>query len=126
YGRDSIGGALNVITKRPTEEFEGQVNLNYGNYQTIGVAGTVAGPITDWMRYRVGYSKQAQNEGYLDNYAGGDTEGGGRDDSYMEGQLEFDLGDRLDLWVRVGSLNWDVRRGAPGARTGVDSDRKSV
>jgi len=121
YGRDSIGGALNVITKRPTEEFEGQVNLNYGNYQTIGVAGTVAGPITDWMRYRVGYSKQAQNEGYLDNYAGGDTEGGGRDDSYAEGQLEFDIGDRLDLWIRAGTLNWDVRRGAPGARTGVDS-----
>jgi iron complex outermembrane receptor protein len=120
YGRDSIGGALNVITKRPTEEFEGQVNLNYGDYGTIGVAGTVAGPITDWMRYRAGYSRQATNEGYLTNYAGLETEGGRKNDTYYEGQLEFDIGDRLDLWIRAGSLNWDVREGAPGGRTGVE------
>ncbi|MFT3722363.1 MAG: TonB-dependent receptor [Hyphomonadaceae bacterium] len=120
YGRDSIGGALNVITKRPTEEFEGQVNMQYGNYDTLGVAGTFAGPITDWMRYRVGYSRQAQNEGFLTNYSGLETEGGRKDDSYVEGQLEFDIGDDLDLWIRGGSLSWDVRKGPPGARVGGD------
>lgn len=120
YGRDSIGGALNVITKRPTEEFEGQVNFQYGNYDTAAVQGTFAGPITDWMRYRVGFSRSAQNEGFLTNYSGLQTEGGRRNDTYIEGQLEFDIGDNLDLWVRAGSLNWDVRYGAPGARTGVD------
>ncbi len=120
YGRDSIGGALNVITKRPTEEFEGQVNMQYGNYDTLGVATTLAGPITDWMRYRVGYSRQAQNEGFLTNYSGLTTEGGRKDDTYIEGQLEFDIGDDIDLWIRAGSLNWDVRYGAPGARTGAD------
>ena len=120
YGRDSIGGALNVITKRPTEEFEGQVNMQYGNYDSMGVAGTFAGPITDWMRYRVGYSRQAQNEGNLTNYSGLTTEGNRKDDTYIEGQLEFDIGDNLDLWIRAGSLNWDVRYGAPGARTSAD------
>ncbi|MEZ6028449.1 MAG: TonB-dependent receptor [Hyphomonadaceae bacterium] len=121
YGRDSIGGALNVITKRPTEEFEGQVNFQYGNFDTAAVQGTFAGPITDWMRYRVGYSRSVQNEGYFTNYATGDTEGGRRDDTYIEGQLEFDVGEDLDLWIRAGRLGWDVRYGAPGARTGVDS-----
>ena len=120
YGRDSIGGALNVITKRPTEEFEGQFNMNAGNYQQLGVAATVAGPITDWARYRFGYSRQAQNEGNLTNYATGDTEGNRKDDTYYEGQLEFDVGENLDLWIRAASLNWDDRIGAPGARTGVD------
>jgi iron complex outermembrane receptor protein len=121
YGRDSIGGALNVITKRPTEDFEGQVNFQYGDYDTAAVQGTVAGPITDWMRYRVGYSRSVQNEGFLTNYATGDTEGGRRDDTYYEGQLEFDIGEDLDVWVRAGSLGWDKRYGAPGARTGVDA-----
>ena len=31
YGRDSIGGALNLISKRPTEEFEGQFNMGFGD-----------------------------------------------------------------------------------------------
>lgn len=121
YGRDSIGGALNVITKRPTEEFEGQANFSAGNFGQIGAAVTVAGPITDWARYRVGYSRQAQNEGNLTNYANGDTEGYRKDDTYYEGQLEFDVGENLDLWIRAGSLNWNNRIGAPGARTGVDA-----
>ena len=120
YGRDSIGGALNIITKRPTEEFEGQFNLQYGDYGQAAVQGTVAGPITDWMRYRVGYSRSVQDEGFLTNYSGLTTEGSRRDDTYVEGQLEFDLGEDFDLWIRAGRLGWDVRYGAPGARTGVD------
>ena len=47
YGRNSIGGALNVISKRPTDEFEGQFNIGAGNFENMKVEGTVAGPITD-------------------------------------------------------------------------------
>jgi iron complex outermembrane recepter protein len=120
YGRDSIGGALNVITKRPTEEFEGQVNMGFGNFDNMKVEATMAGPITDWLRYRVSGTRSAQDEGFLTNYSGLETEGGRRDDSYLEGQLAGNIGDRFDWWVRAGSLSWDVRKGAPGARTGVD------
>jgi iron complex outermembrane receptor protein len=51
YGRDSIGGALNLISKRPTEEFEGQFNIGAGNFDSMKVEGTVSGPITDSLRY---------------------------------------------------------------------------
>jgi iron complex outermembrane recepter protein len=120
YGRDSIGGALNVITKRPTEEFEGQVNMGAGNFDSMKVEATMAGPITDFLRYRVSGIRSAQDEGFLTNYSGLETEGGRRDDSYLEAQLEGNIGDRFDWWVRAGSLSWDVRKGAPGARTSVD------
>ncbi len=121
YGRDSIGGALNVITKRPTEDFEGQFNMGFGNFDNLKVETTIAGPITDWLRYRVGYSRTSQDEGYLKNYSGLTTEGGRRDDSYSEIQFEGDIGDNFDWWVRGGTLSWDQRLGAPGARTGGDS-----
>ena len=121
YGRDSIGGALNVISKRPTDEFEGQFNIGGGDYGAMKVETTIAGPITDWLRYRVGGNRTAQQEGFLTNYSGLQTEGGRRDDYYVEGQLEGNIGDRFDWWVRAGSLAWNVRYGAPGARTGVGS-----
>jgi iron complex outermembrane receptor protein len=120
YGRDSIGGALNVITKRPTEEFEGQFNIGGGSHDSRKVEMTVAGPITDWLRYRVGATRSFQGEGYLTNASGLESEGGRRDDSYIELQLEGDIGDRFDWWARYGSLQWS-REGAPGGRTNAGS-----
>jgi iron complex outermembrane receptor protein len=122
YGRDSIGGALNVISKRPTDDFEGQFNIGAGNYDSLKVEGTAAGPITDWLRYRVGANRVSQDEGYFHNTSGLETEGGRNDGYYLEGQLEGDIGDRFDWWVRAATLQWH-RLGAPGARTGVGSQQ---
>src|SRR6185295_8403105 len=120
YGRDSIGGALNVITKRPTDSFEGQFDMGFDEFDSLKVEATVAGPITDWLRYRVGGNRSAQNKGYFTNYSGLEQEGGRKDDYYLEGQLEGDIGESFEWWTRAATLNWDVRKGAPGARTGVD------
>ncbi len=120
YGRDSIGGALNVITKRPTDEFEGQMNMGAGNFDSRKVEVTMAGPITDWLRYRIGGSRNFQGEGYLTNVAGLESEAGRRDDTYVEAQLEGDIGERFDWWARYGRLSWH-RVGAPGGRTGAGS-----
>ncbi len=118
YGRDSIGGALNVISKRPENTFGGQVNLGYANFDTTKVEGTVTGPITDWLRYRVGGSRTVQDKGFLTNAAGLESEGGRNDSYYLEGQLEGDITENFEWWLRYGSLSW-TRKGAPGARTGV-------
>src|SRR5690606_29685481 len=90
------------------------------NCDQMKVEGRVTGPITDTLRYSVAGSRTAQNEGFFHNAAGGETEGGRNDGYFIEGQLEGEIGDRFDWWLRAASLQWH-REGAPGARTGVDS-----
>ena len=52
FGRNTIGGAINITTKRPTNEFHGQVSASYGRESPIGgnvygVSGLVSGPLVD-------------------------------------------------------------------------------
>jgi len=47
YGRNSIGGALNVISKRPTDTWTGEVRAVAGNYDTQIFDSTLSKPLTD-------------------------------------------------------------------------------
>ena len=47
YGRNSTGGSLNLVTKKPTEEFEGRFGLLYGDYDRAQITGLVSGPIAE-------------------------------------------------------------------------------
>jgi iron complex outermembrane recepter protein len=115
YGRDSIGGALNVISKRPEDEFGGQFNIGAGSYDTMHTEFAVTGPISDSVRYRVVGARDFQGEGYLKNKAGLDSEGLRTDGYNYEVQLEGEFGD-LDWFARAGHIYW-AKNGAPGART---------
>lgn len=46
-GRNATGGAINIHSKRPTEELEGSVKATIGNYDQLGVEGVVSGPIRE-------------------------------------------------------------------------------
>jgi iron complex outermembrane receptor protein len=46
YGRNAIGGALNIVTQRPTNDFRGWVEAGYGSGDTTSIAGAVSGPIS--------------------------------------------------------------------------------
>ncbi|CAN5637676.1 TonB-dependent receptor [soil metagenome] len=117
YGRNSIGGAINTISKRPTNDFSGEIRGSYGNYGRRVLEGTVSGPITDGLRYRLGASMIKQDEGWFHNIAGGPDEGDIRDEKYFELQVEGDLGENADFWVKAAMGKYD-NRSAPGGRTG--------
>lgn len=110
YGRNSIGGAINVISKRPSEEFEGDIRTTFGSYELGIVEAAFAGPVTDWLRYRVAGFKGEQGEGYFEDIDGNSSEGGKYDDFYVEAQLEFNAGDVLDGWVKFSRAQWDQAR----------------
>ena len=50
FGRNSVGGALNFITKQPSNTFQFQDTLNFGNYNLIDEAAHISGPVTDKMQ----------------------------------------------------------------------------
>lgn len=72
YGRNAVGGAINVITKRPSNVFEGFVNASYANGDSINAAAGLSGPIVaDKVLFRVSASYKSRN-GLVDNDFRGD------------------------------------------------------
>jgi iron complex outermembrane receptor protein len=106
YGRNSVGGAINVISKRPTDKFEGEVRLQGGNYSFYHADGLVRGPITDNLRYLVGAYSEKRDEGFIKNR--GPAEDGATSDRWMvEGQIEMDLGENAVARLRYSKFEWD-------------------
>lgn len=120
YGRNSVGGAVNLISKRPSDEFEGEVRTIISNYDRQEIEGFVSGPITDNLRYKIAGNKTWQDEGYWENVSTrgtGTDEGMVEDRSYYELQLEGELfNDAVDWWIKYGHERWDNSGGGTTGR----------
>lgn len=101
YGRNSIGGAINAISKRPGDAFGAEFRVEAGSYGTLNLEGSVSGPVNDWLRARVAGGLYTQEEGYFENVAGGPSEGGAGDRHYAEFQVEADIGTEGRAWLKV-------------------------
>jgi iron complex outermembrane receptor protein len=64
YGKNTAGGAINIISKRPTDEFEGYVELDYSRWETTDVTAAISGPLTDSINARLATTATIQGEGY--------------------------------------------------------------
>ena len=45
YGRNSVGGTINIVTRQPTNALETSVRLTAGNYDKLRAEGAVRGPL---------------------------------------------------------------------------------
>lgn len=67
YGRGATAGAINLITRRPTDELSGYANVSYGNYNAVSLEGGVGGPlVADKIMVRVS-GKYDRRDGYGTN-----------------------------------------------------------
>lgn len=61
FGRATFSGAVNYITRKPTNQFEGEMNARYGTSDEIQLAAWVSGPI---VRDRLLFLLSASHEQY--------------------------------------------------------------
>jgi iron complex outermembrane recepter protein len=74
YGRNSSGGAINLITNSPTfDGVNGTLNVESGNYNLFRVDGAVNVPITDTLAMRFAFNKVSR-DGYLSDGTNDDHE----------------------------------------------------
>jgi len=69
YGRNSTGGAINVITNDPTGTFGGTVNVQLGNYDLRHVDAAINLPVSNTFDVRVAALRE-KHDGYYSNGAG--------------------------------------------------------
>lgn len=97
YGRNATGGAVNILTKKPGDKFEGYVLGDVGNYKTINVEGAATVPFSEDASLRASFVTR-NNEGFRDN----GPAGRGDDTEVMGGRLQLLLKPTSRMKVLLG------------------------
>ncbi len=120
YGRNAIGGLINTISKKPnTNELGGEVRAIVGNYGYTKFEGTVTGPITDKLSFRLSGFFTNQNDGYYHNIVPGmPSEGGVVHDPYVDLQLQYKT-EKDELWLDSYVAAFNNDRGGPGSTLNI-------
>ncbi|WP_219846110.1 TonB-dependent receptor [Emcibacter nanhaiensis] len=94
FGRNTIGGAISITTKKPHDEFEGKLSATYGTDDRIDLKGSLNVPLSDnfFSSYSVAYLSQ---DGYVMRDDGIDL----GDDDTLSGRASFLLEASDDLEI---------------------------
>jgi iron complex outermembrane receptor protein len=71
FGKNTTGGALVFTSNRPTEEFEGSVEMRVGNYDRFDTSLVLNVPFSDSFMSRLSVTT-TERDGYIDNHFDGD------------------------------------------------------
>jgi len=66
FGKNTIAGAINIITNDPDEEFYGSVEAQYGNYDHVRLRGTLSGEVSDNVYGSLTLNRH-RRDGYVEN-----------------------------------------------------------
>ena len=117
YGRNAIGGTINIISPRPTDHPYAEVRAIAENYGFTNYQFAASGPLTEGLKVRLSGYKVDQTQGYYHNVnANMPTEGAKRNEWEYTFQASANLGENVETWIKYESLKWD-NRGGPGARS---------
>jgi len=95
YGRNTFGGAINYVTRKPSGEFEGEVEGIYGSDGKQSIRATIGGPLGEGqLSYRVAALSDQFDGFYKNELTGGHLDD--RDTKSALGAIYWD-GDNVDI-----------------------------
>ena len=75
YGKNSIGGSINFVTLKPSEEKILRVAQTMGNYKRLDTGFLASGPLGEGLAAKISFSRR-DHDGWLDNLHTGERQGG--------------------------------------------------
>ena len=108
FGKNTVAGAMNITTARPTEEFEGYIDAAFeSEVDGVSVSAMLSGPLSDTVRVRVA-AKKSDDEGWMTNTAAGGDAGPEEDNLAIRGTLEWDASDSLVFTLKAERNTYNV------------------
>lgn len=99
YGRNAIGGAIIIQTKKPTDEFSGNITAGVDNGFGYFLRGGISGPLAENVKFRIAGSWY-DTEGFIPNtFLGEDADP--VEDFSLRGNLIVEATDRLTFDLRA-------------------------
>ena len=115
FGRNTAGGAVRYITKRPTDEFEGNARGVLGSRNRRDLSATVNIPLADTLATRISFSSK-NRDGYITRLVDG-IKTGNENSTAVRGQVEWKPTSRLTVNLSADS----VRTSDHGSPTTISS-----
>jgi iron complex outermembrane receptor protein len=111
YGKNTNAGAISITTKAPNiEETEGHLEVSVGNYNMQRLTGSISGPISDSLAYRLAGNFH-ERDGYLENLAGDDLNDA--DEWNVVGKLLWEPTDDLSFLFKASRVERDMQCCSP-------------
>ena len=99
FGRNTIGGAINITTKRPAETFGGMLEATFGEFERTDFKGSVDIPVTEKFLTKFAFSSKNRN-GFVDRITVGDRLGD-EDRQSARGSFLLQATDDIELYATV-------------------------
>lgn len=103
FGKNTVAGAINLVSKKPSDELEGQVSADIGNMNYREFKGRINLPISDKVAAKFSISK-VNRDGYVDNTVTGNKLMEIDTLSYRA-QLRIQASDQLEINASFDGLN---------------------
>jgi len=114
YGRNTTGGAINVITKKPGDKLEGFISGGIGNFAGTKLQGAITLPVANAFSTRfAGY--YLKRDGYTENLFTGNRIDG-RNQYGLRNTSELKLGERTTATLFLQYYNEDSSRAREAKR----------
>lgn len=108
YGRNSVGGTINVISRKPEQDLEAKAQLTVGNYGLLRAEGYVSGPIVaDKVAASISFIG-SRRDGYLDNIVPGVGDADNERTLGTRAQIRLTPSAPLEVIIRADYLHSDA------------------
>ena len=99
YGRNSVGGVINILTRQPTDTLETRVRLTAGNYDKLRGEGALSGPLVKHRVMGAFAFLRGSRDGFVEDLEHPDHALGSEDTWAGRGQLRVVFGTHGELLV---------------------------
>jgi len=100
YGRDTIGGVINVVSKRPENEISGSLSASGGSDNQFEIKGSIGGAIIeDELLFQLG-ARHYETDGFFVNTTGANQDF--RNEDAIRGRLIWTPNEDTEITARIG------------------------
>ncbi len=100
YGRNTTAGQINFISRKPTDEFEAEINFGVGRFSVLDAEGYLSGPVSESINARLSFRTEQSSKGWQKSTTR-DDELGEKDVLAVRALFDLSINDDASLLLNV-------------------------
>jgi len=105
YGRNAVGGTINIVSKQPSDTLTGQNTLTVGNYAEVQYQSYISGPLVPQVLQASLAVTYLRHNSYLENIVPTGNDINSANHGGVRGQLRWEANDNITATTR---FDWTI------------------